>query len=162
MATKVYNFTVFSVDETENLGKNIAKILEENSIHTAFIAMRGEMGVGKTAFTRGFASHFGINNVKSPTYALLNEYRGRANIYHFDMYRIESEDDLISIGYDEYVERRGYVVCEWSENICEFLPSECIFVSISRLEGNENARKIELSFSGKGLSSIDLLKGDLK
>ena len=101
------------------------------------------MGVGKTAFTRGFASYFGITNVKSPTYTIVNEYRGKRNIFHFDMYRIESEDDLYSIGFDEYVERDGIAIAEWSENIVDYLPPYTVFVTISRTENNENERKID-------------------
>ena len=80
--------------ETEDVGRKIAEGLENAGIRRAFIAMRGEMGVGKTAFTRGFAAHFGILGVKSPTYTIVNEYRGRARIFHFDMYRISDGDDL--------------------------------------------------------------------
>ena len=131
--------------ETEEVGFNLAKELDEAKKSRAFIALRGEMGVGKTAFTRGFAKYFGITAVKSPTYTVVNEYRGKRSIFHFDMYRIESEDDLYSIGFDEYTERDGYCICEWSENIADMLPSGHITVTISRCE-EENARKIEISY----------------
>ena len=108
--------------------------------------MRGEMGVGKTAFTRGFASHFGISGVKSPTYTVVNEYRGRASIFHFDMYRISDGDDLYSIGYDDYVRSEGYLIAEWSENIEDEIPSDAIFVTISRTDGGSEERKIEISY----------------
>ena len=133
-----------STEATEEVGFNLAKKLDEGGVHRAFIAMRGEMGVGKTAFTRGFAKYFDISAVKSPTYTIVNEYRGRANIFHFDMYRIESEDDLYSIGFDDYTERDGYCISEWSENIEDMLPSGYISVTISRCE-NENSRKIEIT-----------------
>ena len=96
--------------ETEAVGKALAVALERDGRDRAFIAMRGEMGVGKTAFTRGFASHFGISGVKSPTYTIVNEHVGRAKLYHFDMYRITDGDDLYSIGYDDYVESDGYCI----------------------------------------------------
>ena len=106
--------------------------------------MRGEMGVGKTAFVRGFASHFGISSVKSPTYTIVNEYRGRASVYHFDMYRISSEDDLFSTGYEDYIAKDGYTVAEWSENVEEFLPEDAFFVTIERSdEGNGRQITIE-------------------
>ena len=108
--------------------------------------MRGEMGVGKTAFTRGFASYFGINSVKSPTYTIVNEYKGRSRIFHFDMYRIESEDDLYSTGYDDYVNSDGYVIAEWSERVEELLPDDAIFVTITR-QNEEHGRKIEIDYS---------------
>ena len=107
-------------------------MLDEKGVKRAFIAMFGEMGVGKTAFSRGFASYFGIRSVKSPTYTVLNEYKGKAKIHHFDFYRITDGDDLYSIGYDDVVEDDGYCVGEWSENIVDFLPSDTVKVTISR------------------------------
>ena len=138
--------TVFtkSPEETEKVGADLAKRLETEGTKRAFIAMRGEMGVGKTAFTRGFASHFGILGVKSPTYTIVNEYRGRARIFHFDMYRISDGDDLYSTGYDEYVETDGYCIAEWSENVEDFLPENAIFVTVSRVDGDPDGRRIDI------------------
>lgn len=133
-----------SAIETEAAGKALAKKLEEKGIKRAFIAMRGEMGVGKTAFTRGFASHFGISGVKSPTYTIVNEHVGRAKLYHFDMYRITDGDDLYSIGYDDYVEAEGYCIAEWSENIEKEIPEGAIFVTISRVDGSTEERRIDI------------------
>lgn len=138
-------FNTFSDTETENVGRALAAALESDGAVRAFIAMRGEMGVGKTAFVRGFASHFGISGVKSPTYTVVNEYAGRARIFHFDMYRIADEDDLYSIGYDDYVESNGYCIAEWSENIEDMLPTDAIFVEISRTDG-ECGRKIDIGY----------------
>ena len=132
--------------ETENAGKALAKGLAEAGRKSAFIAMRGEMGVGKTAFTRGFASYFGISGVKSPTYTIVNEYKGSVRIFHFDMYRISDGDDLYSIGYDDYVRSEGYLIAEWSENIEDEIPSDAIFVTISRTDGDSEERKIEISY----------------
>ncbi len=134
-----------SPEQTESCGKELAKSLDQRGIKRAFIALRGEMGVGKTAFTRGFASYFGIECVKSPTYTIVNEYRGDCSIYHFDMYRITDGDDLYSTGYDEYIESDGYSIVEWSENIDDFIPEGAIFVSISRSGDNENGRTIEIN-----------------
>lgn len=133
-----------SAIETEAVGKALAKELEEKGIKRAFIAMRGEMGVGKTAFTRGFASHFGISGVKSPTYTIVNEHVGRAKLYHFDMYRITDGDDLYSIGYDDYVEAEGYCIAEWSENIEKEIPEGAIFVTISRVDESTAERRIDI------------------
>ncbi len=133
-----------SPSETEAVGARLAQTLEKKGIKRAFIAMRGEMGVGKTAFTRGFASHFGISGVKSPTYTIVNEHRGRANIYHFDMYRINSGDDLYSIGYDDYIEADGYCIAEWSENIEDDIPEDAIYVTISRTAADTEERRIEI------------------
>ena len=132
--------------ETEEVGRKIAEGLENAGVRRAFIAMRGEMGVGKTAFTRGFAAHFGIFGVKSPTYTIVNEYRGRARIFHFDMYRISDGDDLYSTGYDEYVETDGYTIAEWSENVEDFIPEGAIFVTVSRVAGNDEERRIDVEY----------------
>ena len=142
----IKQYEAASAEMTESIGSSIASALEASGVDRAFIAMRGEMGVGKTAFTRGFASHFGIRGVKSPTYTVLNEYRGRARVHHFDFYRITDGDDLYSIGYDDIVEADGYCIGEWSENITDFLPEGTITVTISRVPivngGDENRRII--------------------
>ncbi len=137
-----------STEETEKIGEALAKTLEKEKITRAFIAMRGEMGVGKTAFTRGFARHFDILGVRSPTYTIVNEHRGRTNLFHFDMYRISDGDDLFSIGYDDYTEKEGFIIAEWSENIEDFIPSGAIYVTISRVAGCENQRTIEITGGG--------------
>jgi len=133
-----------SAQQTEEVGKRLAAALESARIKRAFIAMRGEMGVGKTAFTRGFCSHFGIGAVKSPTYTIVNEYRGRVSVFHFDTYRIEDEDDLYSTGYDDYIGRNGYIICEWSEKIESLIPENSVTVTISRTDGGDG-RKIEIN-----------------
>lgn len=132
-----------STEETEELGRMLAEKIDEKNPPRAFVAMRGEMGVGKTAFVRGFAAYFGIRGVKSPTYTVINEYCGRRPIFHLDTYRIESEDDLLSIGFDDYLSRNGIIICEWSENIPEFIPSDAITVTISR--DGESGRIIEIT-----------------
>ena len=135
-----------SAEETEAVGTLFAEMLDKAGKKRAFIAMRGEMGVGKTAFTRGFASYFGISGVKSPTYTIVNEHRGKVNLFHFDMYRITDGDDLYSTGYDEYIESDGYCVAEWSENIEDFLPDDAIHVTISRYGDDAEGRKIEIDY----------------
>ena len=140
----IYNSN--STADSEKIGYSLAKKLYTGGNETAFIAMRGEMGVGKTAFVRGFASFFGIKNVKSPTYSIVNEHKGEcASIFHFDMYRVESEDDLLSVGFYDYLARRGYSIVEWSENIDEYIPEGAIFVTISRTEASPDSRTIEIS-----------------
>ncbi|MBO5945890.1 MAG: tRNA (adenosine(37)-N6)-threonylcarbamoyltransferase complex ATPase subunit type 1 TsaE [Clostridia bacterium] len=135
-----------SAEETKSIGYEFAKKLNTDGVFSAYIAMRGEMGVGKTAFTAGFASYFDIKGVKSPTYAIMNQHTGKGGvrIYHFDMYRIESEDDLYSIGYDDFIEAGGYAIVEWSENIEYAIPDEAIFVTISRTDTDESERIITI------------------
>lgn len=127
------SYTTASVHETEAVGKNLAEMMNGGAL-PPFIALYGDLGVGKTAFVRGFASVFTpAALVRSPTFALVNEYRGGAlSLFHFDMYRIESEDDLYSIGFDDYLTRRGICLVEWSENIPFALPDEYIEVTIEK------------------------------
>jgi tRNA threonylcarbamoyladenosine biosynthesis protein TsaE len=148
-------FITKSADETENVGRLLAEKLDTANVVSAFIALRGEMGVGKTAFTRGFASYYEISGVRSPTYTVVNEYSGKRSIYHFDMYRIESEDDLYSIGFDDYIEKPGYKIAEWSENVEDFLPGDSIFVTISRDSTDVNMRKIEIDM-GKAYDNLGI------
>ena len=140
-----------SVEETERIGAMLAQALTDGGVKHAFIAMRGEMGVGKTAFVRGFCSVLGVGGVKSPTYTMVNEYRGKSRVYHFDMYRIESVDDLISIGYDDYVLSDGYCIAEWCENIEDEIPEGAIGVSIERMSENEGKRRICIRYDNAGI-----------
>ena len=137
--------------ETEAVGAALAKRLDAEGRKRAFVAMRGEMGVGKTAFVRGFAAELGVSGVKSPTYTVVNEHRGKHRLYHFDMYRITDGDDLYSIGYDDYVESDGYCLVEWSENIEEFIPEDAITVSISRVADDEGRREISIDYDNSGI-----------
>ncbi len=135
-----------SVSETEAVGRELANEFLRRGARRGFIAMRGEMGVGKTAFVRGFAGAFGILRVKSPTYTIVNEYTGDGgvHIYHFDMYRISDGDDLYSTGYEDYISRDGFCIAEWSENVTEYLPSDRVVVTISRTDDGDG-RKIEIT-----------------
>lgn len=129
-------FITSSAEETEAVAENFARTLKGTEV----IAMFGSMGAGKTAFTRGLARGLGIDEgVSSPTFALVNEYNGKFNMYHFDMYRVGSWDDLYSTGFFDYQDN-GIMIIEWSENIEEFLPENHITVKIDILD--ENTRKI--------------------
>lgn len=128
-----------STEETEKIGEAIAKKLKGTEV----IALFGGLGMGKTAFTRGFCAALGVaDGVSSPTFALVNEYPGRFNIYHFDMYRVTSWDDLYSTGFFDYLDT-GVLVIEWSENIEGALPENAIRVTISKGEG-DNDRFFEI------------------
>ncbi|MBQ9098861.1 MAG: tRNA (adenosine(37)-N6)-threonylcarbamoyltransferase complex ATPase subunit type 1 TsaE [Clostridia bacterium] len=123
-----------SAAETEAVGASLAMEMTKDASLPPFIALYGDLGVGKTAFVRGFASVFceGIA-VRSPTFALVNEYRGKSKtLFHFDMYRITGEDDLYSIGYDDYLARDGICLVEWSENIPFALPDDYLKVTIEK------------------------------
>lgn len=128
------NFISASVQETEAFGAELALLLLNNTSLPSFIALYGDLGVGKTAFVRGFASVISPNSaVRSPTFALVNEYRASPrSLFHFDMYRIQDEDDLYSIGFYDYLNRAGICLVEWSENIPYALPEEYIRVTIQK------------------------------
>ena len=128
-----------SPEETEEAGEKLAE--RTSALPFAFIALYGERGVGKTAFVRGFCRDFGIDRVKSPTYTVVNEYRGEKPVIHMDLYRLRDEDDLLSVGYDDYLGRRGYLLVEWSERIPGAIPAGAIRVTITRTDA-ENGRRI--------------------
>ena len=129
-----------SADETENIGKEFAKKLLEQGAKCAFIALYGDLGVGKTAFTRGFTSAICEARVKSPTYTVVNEYRGGiVPVFHFDMYRIDGDDDLYSTGFYDYIDT-GYLICEWSENIPFALPAHRTNITIEKTDNGDGRR----------------------
>lgn len=125
-----------SPEETEEIAKKLAKKLKSGD----FIAFFGGLGMGKTNFVRGLASVLCPNvRVTSPTFALVNEYLGDLNIYHFDMYRIKSSDDLYSTGFYEYLEHPGIVCAEWCEMIPEDLPDSRYDIIFERLSESERS-----------------------
>ncbi len=138
-------------EQTEQLGAALARAMREDLSIPPFIALYGDLGVGKTAFVRGFTSVISPNAlVRSPTFALVNEYRASPrSVFHFDMYRITDEDDLFSIGYDDYLNRAGICLVEWSENIPESLPDDYLRVTIEKDDPTRpDSRKITLKRMG--------------
>lgn len=122
-----------STEDTEKIGELVAKKLSGNEV----IALFGGLGMGKTAFTRGLCRGLGVNDgVSSPTFALVNEYHGKYNIYHFDMYRVTSWEDLYSTGFFDYLDN-GVLIIEWSENIEGALPENAIRINISNGDSND-------------------------
>ena len=138
---KLENFTSSPL-ETESFAEKFA----ENLVGGEVIAFRGNLGMGKTCFTRGLARGLGFTGeTNSPTFAIVNEYRGgRLPLFHFDMYRISSWEDLYSCGYFDFLDEGGVIAVEWSENIASALPEDAIYVTIEK--GNtENDRKIKIT-----------------
>ena len=124
-----------SPEETENVGYEVAELIKNDTTLPSFIALYGDLGVGKTAFVRGFTKLFSPNAlVRSPTFALVNEYPSKESrrVFHFDMYRITGEDDLYSIGYYDYLDDGSICLVEWSENIPYAIPDEHIRVEITK------------------------------
>ena len=113
--------------ETEALGARLAAILPPGSV----VAYQGGLGMGKTAFTRGLASGLGYpGRVTSPTFTIVNEYLGAIPLFHFDMYRLGSAEELFEIGWDDYLERGGICVVEWSENVEGAFPDHTVRVPL--------------------------------
>ena len=121
-------------DATEAVGASLASALASDATLPRFIALYGDLGVGKTAFVRGFTSTLAPGaRVKSPTFALVHEYGTSPDpVFHFDMYRITDEDELYSIGFYDYLGRGGYILTEWSENIPFALPESYLCVTIEK------------------------------
>lgn len=137
-----------STEETEQIAEAFAKELRGGDV----IAYRGPMGAGKTAFTRGLARGLGLDDhVSSPTFALVHQYGSGANaLYHFDMYRVESFDDLYSTGFFDYMDFGGILAIEWSENIEAALPPETIYITLNK--DPEDVDKREIVIEGGRLS----------
>ncbi len=127
-------------EQTVKLGENIARNLPKGSM----IAFLGGLGMGKTAFTSGLARGLGIRaDVSSPTFAICNTYKGEQNtLHHFDMYRVESWEDLDSTGFFDYMDTDSYIAVEWSEHIYGALPDDVLIVEIEKISDNQRKFKI--------------------
>ena len=143
-------FITHSPEETEKIGAALAKKLKPGTV----IAYRGDLGAGKTAFTRGLARGLGyLDAVTSPTYTIVNEYLGgRLPLFHFDRYRLPSADDLWDIGWEDYLDRGGICAVEWSENVAEALENPMV-ISIEKLDDVTRAITLE---GGEALADLSL------
>ena len=131
-------FISHSVNETENFAYELASKITAPKV----ICLTGDLGAGKTAFTRGFARYFGIEKgVSSPTFIIMHRYEGSEVINHYDLYRLSDFDELLDIGFEEQIEN-GISIIEWPDSFMEYLPDDKIVVRITRLGDNE--RRIEL------------------
>lgn len=138
-------FITSSKQETVDLAKSLAVKLKKHDI----IFFYGGLGMGKTAFCQGLCQGLNISaDVTSPTFAIVNEYIGKPlSLYHFDMYRIENDDQLYNIGFYDYLDYNGIIAIEWAENICDFFKDNTVSVNFEKLD--ENTRKITIE--GEGL-----------
>lgn len=127
--------------ETEQAGEELARRLRAGDV----VAYLGDLGAGKTAFTRGLARGLGFQGrVTSPTFTIVNEYEGRIPLFHFDMYRLGGEEELFDIGWEDYLSRGGICAVEWSERIAGALPRPAVTVTISRHPEHEDWRVITI------------------
>ena len=143
-------FITNAPEETEAVGAALGKILKPGTI----LAYRGDLGAGKTAFTRGLAKGLGCHEiVTSPTYTIVNEYlSGRLPLFHFDMYRLSSSDDLWDIGWEDYLDRGGVCAVEWSENVDDAMEN-ALYVTIEKLGAEQ--RRITME-GGDDLADLSL------
>ena len=142
-------FLTYTPEQTEEVGQRLGETLRGGEV----IAYIGGLGAGKTAFTRGLARGLGIRmRVTSPTYTIVNEYLdGRLPLFHFDMYRLDSSDDLFDIGWEDYLRRGGVCAVEWSENVSDVMDG-AITVKIEKLSDEERCITIEGSVSNADFS----------
>ena len=143
-------FETFSPEETEAVGAALAQRLTPGTV----IAFQGDLGAGKTAFTRGLARGLGCDeSVTSPTYTIVNEYlSGKMPLFHFDMYRLRCADDLFDIGWEDYLERGGVCAVEWSENVSDAI-EDAVMVTIQKTGDTSRCITIE---GGKNLADFSL------
>ena len=119
----------FSAEETYEFGKKLGKAAKPGTV----FCLSGDLGVGKTVFTKGFAAGLGVTDtVNSPTFTIVQEYKGRLPFYHFDVYRIEEPEEMEEIGYEDYFYGDGVCMIEWAELIKELLPEEAVKVCIRK------------------------------
>lgn len=131
-------FYTASAYETEELGARLGRQLRPGAV----IAFYGDLGAGKTAFTRGLARGLGIvDPITSPTYTIVNEYSGKIPLFHFDMYRLTSSEDLFDIGWEDYLTRGGVIAVEWSERVEDAL-EDALKIDIRRDPERDNGRRI--------------------
>ena len=139
-------FLSHSTEETEHCGEVLAASLHPGTV----LAYTGALGMGKTAFTRGLARGLGCRGrVTSPTFTVVDEYEGKTPLFHFDLYRLSSADELFDIGWEDYLGRGGVCAVEWSERAEDALPDDTVFVDIARHPENENWRVITVTGGGQ-------------
>ena len=139
--TKVLQIISHSEDETLALAEKILNLFTPDDV----IVLSGELGAGKTLFVRGLAKGLGLDvmHVNSPSYTIVNEYPGKKPMYHFDLYRLGDSSELVEIGWEDYLSKKGLVVVEWGERAEEFLPNRYYKIDFSIL--NEKEREIHIS-----------------
>lgn len=148
---KTYKFISKSEQETKNFAKNLAQKLHIGDV----VVLSGDLGSGKTKFTEGILSYFNLSHeISSPTFTIVNEYKTQnINIYHFDVYRLESSDEFYAIGGEEYFEN-GICIIEWGETIEDALPENYIKISFKKESSDDNLRILNIQTFGNKYDNI--------
>ena len=135
-----YSLKIFSEEETKNIALDFSKDLRNGDV----VILNGDLGSGKTFFVKEIGKFFGINNVSSPTFAIVNEYSGKTKIYHFDFYRIQKSEELFNIGFNDYLnDSEAVMFIEWGELFPEILPGKRYEIKITLNEDFSRTFKIE-------------------
>jgi tRNA threonylcarbamoyladenosine biosynthesis protein TsaE len=138
--------------ETEDFGIKLGKLLEPGDI----VCLNGELGAGKTTMTKSIGIGLGVEEyITSPTFTLINQYRGRMPVYHFDVYRLENVEELYDLGFDEYFFGNGVCIIEWAEKIERMLPEDRLVIDI---KNGKNIDERTLHISGHGPRYEELIK----
>lgn len=149
-------FVIDDVSDTLSLGEKLGKLLNKGDI----ICLDGDLGAGKTHFTKGIAKGLEIDDyITSPTFNIVNEYQGRLKLYHFDVYRVNDPDEIYAIGFDEYIFSDAVSVIEWSNYIEDLIPRERINITINKLpDKGENYRQIVINYVGNRYDYVKEIK----
>ena len=125
----IEKFETYTPEETEAIGEKMGQAAQMGQIY----CLSGDLGVGKTVFTKGFAKGLGVTeHVTSPTFAIVNEYEGRLPLYHFDVYRISCEEEMEDTGYEEYFYGQGVSLVEWAELVQELIPQDAVWITVEK------------------------------
>jgi tRNA threonylcarbamoyladenosine biosynthesis protein TsaE len=139
-----------SEEQTYKLGEYLGRALQQGDI----ICLTGDLGAGKTAFTKGIGIGLDIKEfITSPTYTIINEYDGRIPLFHFDVYRLEGVEEMYELGYEEYFFGDGAVVIEWADIVKDIIPSERLWITILRGKEDDN-REIMFDASGERYQKV--------
>ena len=142
---KDYIFSSLNAGETGAFGRSLGALLEKGMV----LALNGELGAGKTTLVKAIAGELGVpeEDVRSPSYTLVNEYDGRLPVYHFDLYRLSDSSELYDLGYDEYIEGEGVSIVEWANAIPDALPGEYLSIDIEII--SDEKREFTITAAGK-------------
>ena len=135
-----------SPEQTVRLGETLGRLLDSGSV----VALVGELGAGKTVFAQGLARGLGVGPdeyVSSPSFTLVNQYRGRVPVFHVDTYRLGSEAEMVALGYEDYFDPNGVTVIEWADKVRTLLPETCLVVEFKIID--RNSREIDLKLDGR-------------
>lgn len=139
-----------SVEETSKIGEKLGRLLDKGNI----VCLSGDLGAGKTAFTKGIARGMDVQDyVTSPTYTIINEYEGRLPLYHFDVYRLNDVEEMYELGYEEYFFGDGAVVIEWADIVRDIIPVERLWITILNTKGDDS-REIIIEPTGEAYDNI--------